>query len=65
MEFIEFNDYVKCKYDNVGYFSEGLASVRNSDGRYGYINKEGKEVIPCNYLGVGVFHDGFAVVQNE
>ena len=44
-------------------WSEGLKEVKR-DGKYGYIDSTGKEVIPCTleYDGVGAFHDGLAKV---
>jgi acyl carrier protein len=36
------------KYDKVWDSSEGLARVR-LNGKYGYIDKTGKEVVPCKY----------------
>ena len=43
------------------YFSEGLAVVINN-GKYGYVNTNGEEVIPCIYNDAYVFAQGFAVV---
>jgi hypothetical protein len=31
--------------------------------RWGYFDKDGKEVIPAQYSGAGIFHDGWAQVQ--
>ena len=45
-------EVVSCKYDWVGDFSEGLAAVRTGGaktGKWGFIDKTGKEVIPCQY----------------
>jgi len=53
---------VKCKYDYVRDFSEGLAAVRIEDQGWSYIDKTGKEVIPCKYQGAQSFSDGRAVV---
>jgi len=39
---------IPCKYDHVGFFSEGLACVK-LNGKWGFIDKEGKEVIPRMY----------------
>ena len=56
-------DYVvvPCKYNHVYRFSEGLAAVE-LNGKWGYIDKTGKEVIPCKYDGAYKFSDGLAVV---
>jgi hypothetical protein len=42
-------------------FSEGLAAFRR-DGKWGYVNREGEEVIPPTYASADAFHDGWAVV---
>ncbi len=36
------------KYDEIMDFKEGVAEV-SKDGKYGYINKQGKEIIPVQY----------------
>lgn len=43
---------------------EGLALVR-LDGKYGYIDKGGKEVITCQYGQAKPFFNGFAEVWTE
>ena len=35
-------------YDRIMNFSESLARVERN-GKYGYINKNGTEVVPCEY----------------
>ena len=45
-------------------FHDGLARV-NKDGKLGFIDKTGKEVIPCVYDYVYAFHDGFVQVIND
>ena len=52
------------KYDDVGNFHEGLAWVQQN-GRYGFINKEGKEVVEPKYNKVGNFHEGLAWVEQN
>ena len=37
------------EYDNVGFYSEGLAAVLQ-DGKIGFVDIEGKQVIPFQYL---------------
>ena len=54
--------FAKAKYDSVGDFSEGLASV-GKDGKYGYINKKGEEVVKPKYDEVLNFREGLAGVQ--
>ena len=56
------------KYADVGIFSEGLAAVNasaGSDGRWGYIDEEGNEVIPLVHLSAEPFSDGLALVQTK
>ena len=43
-------------------FSDGLARVE-LDGKWGFIDKSGKEVIPCVYDYAWGFSDGLAVVE--
>lgn len=58
------------KYDKLGPFSEGYAAVLK-DGKWGYINIKGEEVISCQYSNPyeeytsGAFHEGLAAVQKE
>jgi hypothetical protein len=49
------------KYDHASTFNEGMAQV-NRNGRWGYINKKGKEVIECKYIDANKFVNGLAVV---
>ena len=44
------------------YFSEGLMPMRNSDGKYGFVNKKFKYVIPPTYDLAFEFEDGRAQV---
>jgi hypothetical protein len=50
------------KYDLEGEFHEGRASVR-LDGKFGFVDEEGNEVIPLKYDGVGNFREGRAAVN--
>lgn len=55
------------KYDQVDAFSEGMAAVRR-DGKWGYINLQGEEMIPCQFSDAfppGQFSDGLACVVDE
>jgi len=36
------------KFDEGGYFSEGIARVM-LNGKYGYLNKDGVLIVPCKY----------------
>lgn len=55
------------KYDQIDAFSEGMAAVRK-DGKWGYINLKGEEVIPCQFSDAfppGQFSEGLACVVDE
>ena len=49
------------EYEQIGDFSEGLAVVE-SDGKYGFIDKTGKEVIPLKYDDAEEFYKGTAII---
>ena len=52
-------------YDDYPYsFYDGYAVVRKN-GRRGFINKNGYEVIPCIYDDAGDFHEGLAYVNRN
>ena len=53
---------IPFKYDEVRYFSEGLAGVE-LNGKWGFINKSGKEVTPIKYDEVESFSEGLAKVE--
>ncbi len=47
-------------------FHDGLAAVQdNSTELWGYIDKEGNEVIPCKYYSANAFNDGVAIVCTD
>ena len=50
---------IPAKYGVADYFIEGLALVK-LNGKWGYINKSGKEVIPLQYDYAGAFSKGLA-----
>ena len=52
---------ISPKYDFAIPFSEGLAVVK-INGKYGYIDKTGKEITPLKYDSVSRFSEGLAVV---
>ena len=52
---------INKKYDCLYSFHEGLAHVK-LDGKWGFIDTNGKEIIPCKYDGVESFHEGLAYV---
>ena len=54
------------KYGNWWNFSDGMAIVANMTGMiYGYVDRNGREVIPCKYYEASAFKDGYAYVQDE
>lgn len=59
----EFIDAIQ-KYDDLSLFSEGYAAVCK-DGKWGYIDKTGQEVIPCQYDWANPFHEGLASVLSS
>ena len=50
------------QYDGAWVFSEGLAGVK-MNGKRGFIDKNGKEVIPCKYFIPCNFSKGLVLVQ--
>ncbi len=50
------------QYDFVDDFAEGFARVTR-DGRFGYVNTIGEEVIPCIYESAWNFSEGLAAVK--
>ena len=51
-----------CKeYSKLSGFHDGLASV-SKDGKWGFIDKTGQQVVPCNYSSVESFYGGLAIV---
>lgn len=50
-------------YDSISEFSDGLALVKK-DGKYGYIDVTGKEVIPVKYRQAGEFSEGYAFTKS-
>lgn len=56
---------IKPKFQMAFPFSEGLAAVRNYDGKWGYINTEGKYVIEPKFRMTYGFSSGLAAVRDE
>lgn len=50
------------EYSSVGPFLNRVARVQKN-GRYGFINEDGLEVIPTEYLYAGHFSDGLALIR--
>jgi len=45
-------------------FSEGLARVKDANGKQGYIDKTEKVVIPCQWEWAYAFREGLANVKD-
>ena len=58
-------DFLNSDYTNLYPFTDGLALARASNGKYGYIDKTGKEVIPAQYDNADSFEDGLAAVCKD
>ena len=54
--------YRISKYSSVGEFSEGLAEVK-LNGKYGFVDQQGKEVVPLKYDNARSFSEGLARVR--
>lgn len=54
----------KIAYEYVGAFSEGYAVVER-EGKYGYIDVTGREVIPCTYASAYAVSQGMGVVYED
>jgi hypothetical protein len=46
-------------------YSEGLASFMNKDGRWGYVDRQGRVVVPAQFYLASDFSEGLACVQTE
>lgn len=53
---------IVLNYDSANDFREGMASVCR-DGKWGFIDTSGNEVVPCKYDCVDYFHEGMARVN--
>ncbi|MDF1698331.1 MAG: WG repeat-containing protein [Saprospiraceae bacterium] len=49
--------------DPTTYSTEYLACVTTQDGKYGFIDEAGHEVIPCKFDGPGVFSEGWVALK--
>lgn len=52
------------KYPGIGHFSDDIAWVF-LDGKYGYIDKEGSEMIPIEYLNNWNFNNGRVLISDK
>ena len=55
----------KGRGNNVCNYSEGMLSLVNESGKFGYADTSGKIVLPFRYDYAGYFEDGLACVQAE
>lgn len=53
---------IERKYNQIEPYSEGLAAVERN-GKWGFINKDGRLIIPMKYDNVNAFKDGFSIVN--
>lgn len=51
------------RYSFTGIFQEGLAGVESYDHRWGFIDKNGREIIPPRFASVRLFHNGLSMIQ--
>lgn len=51
------------RYQNVRSYSEGVAPVQTSNGKWGYINTQNQLVIPARFEDAKEFKDGRAAVK--
>lgn len=58
---ITYTEHISPRYEAAQPFSEGLAAVRQN-GKWGYIDTDGKQVIPCQYDLAYEFNEGYAIV---
>lgn len=57
-------EVIKCKYQSVGEFKEGLLQARLND-LWGYIDDKGRTIIKHQFYGASPFSEGLAVVTKR
>ena len=57
-------EFKECPYDTLFPFHQGLAAVLNKEGKYGFIDKNGTEVIPCQYQAI-YYEGGLIAAQKD
>jgi len=60
----KFEEIIQPIYDYAADFSEGLAVVKKDD-KYGYIDKQGKQVVPLIYDDAKSYSGGLAIVKKN
>ena len=55
---------IDCVFDDAEQFQDDLAVVKKN-GKYGLINKYGKEIIPYKYDYIWSFDEGLAKVKDD
>lgn len=53
------------RWKEIREYNEGLAGVKNADGRWGFIDKTGNLVLPCLWKKALWFSEGLAGVQDD
>lgn len=51
-------------FDGAGNFKEGFSAVKK-DGKWGYINTKGEQIIECKFDDTNYFNEGFAAVAKD
>lgn len=51
-------------YDDIYYYREGMLQVRK-DGKFGFLNMKGQEIIPCRFEEADYFRNGMAEVRKN
>lgn len=55
---------IPVKYDSLGIYIEDMIVAKKA-GKYGYVDKDGKEAIPFIYVDADDFSEGLAAVEND
>lgn len=53
----------KCRISS--HFSEGMAVFSSADNLYGYVDKNGNQVLPAKFASANIFNDGLAAVMPD
>lgn len=61
---LTYTEVIAPQYEDAGQFSDGLAAVKKN-GKWGYIDEEGKVVIPFQYELAYDFNEGLAIVAKS